>query len=1344
MPTDVELYMSPALPALGFDEAPPDLVDPAGDPDVKTWGPIIRLNWTPFRFRLVEGISEMPRLELLMARYEPNRDPGDAGDDGVSFFDRIKQRADNVRGANNALDGALTQLQNDWAAGNYGAVPGDALAVGNQGMNVINQGVQGITQTATDTANTFGSWQQVQEDILGLGSGAGPWPGNPPPSPLEFLGTTRSIRFARQDAASKAYVHGRWFTGVVSEFEDLGNLLTGWRAVSIVIVPSLYKLSLRKDCRIFQDVDAETILRDVLSRAGLYAASLDIRLPAPLPKREYCVQWNETDLAFFQRILEEEGLVYWFEHRKGAEKLVIADGTLVGDPRFNALDALGSFSSTLPHRPTPTQQGARNDEQTWSFRLSKRLVPKKTSLRDFSFSEPRSYVRNESDSAPELYEMAEYELRPALVPPVDPEYVYKQVEPARKAALHRLDAIVSGEVTARGESNAVAMAPGLFVDVVEDRGASPPFSGGDLTTQRTYLVTRVEHHGFTNPNAVGAGLSAATVPFARGYTPPGGLEYGNRYTAVPAMPGSVRFRVLPMVPRPRIPGVQTAIVLGPDTTDPVEATDRRQVDWIHTDPLGRIQVRFHWDRRADVEQPDAYVRGRSAWLRVAMPWAGDGYGVSFVPRANMEVVVGFENGDPDRPVVIGTVHNRRNPFPVERKHIDHAKPNVLGEKPSPDDERLYYKEDGTAEQHQAKPTRDLNMIRTRSHKGTSSNEFRADGYNEISFHDASGSERIRIHAELDLVEDVEHDHVTVVQNDQLNVVGTDHDEKIGECSGLKPSDDAPAADVGTEPKGNQTLEVGNVRRKIVEGHEKTTVEKDRTTKVLGSETLVVHRDRTETVKGEETVKVGVNSPETRHLTVNGHRKTEVSGNDQLDVMVDQTVTVGGAFSMSGATVSMVVTTPPGAPPGPSMTVDEDGNQKIESKGEPGTIRLTAHGGDPEQPESTTGTVEVLAQRNLLVESKAPSPPAGVRLECGDDLWLEIGPEGISMKAPKRVLLACGASTLQVEHAGDHERIVLSTRTDQGEPKGFYLSLKGGGAGDAPVVNDDAAAETIENKEEIDLTGKAEDGVIVTERTIRGDDVGYVEPGTELPDEPGEDETWSMPGIIMTADNIEIAGGGVMVTSQKGVNIQEKEAGEWATTRLLSKSERDVIEALEGARRDLEAMETELEQKRPAYEEKKAAYEEQSDITEQKRLAAFGSGGTDEKWRKTCRDLQNAEEARKAAEVRYQERKEDYDEAKEEGVIEDEDWKFDEAKRELEKAEERVKAAKEAEREAYEEHKKAREDLGAEEQKLAEKKKEHDDAKREIDDLEKRIELQKHMVDMFEDEAAKRTAPRTNG
>lgn len=482
------------------------------------------------------------------------------------------------------------------------------------------------------------------------------------------------------------------------------------QVANLSIAPALHALELRSDTRVFQDRSVPEILEEVLA-AGLkpHARKLRCELQRKeYPKREYTVQYRESDFAFAQRLMADEGIFFYFDHEGDeAEELVLVDAN-----KTCAMCEPDEFEIRLG------QGGLGEVERVSEFFMKTKLVSTSHWLAGYDWTLPATAVKNvlpgEGD---ELGDRPEY----------DPGGVTSFEYSASSRAYQKRDEVdrarlgherqLAKEHVASGKSNVTVLETGRRVSLVGHPNAA---------LDNEYLVTGVRHRGAgVRDGGGGAGQQ----------------DYENDFDCIPA---ARPFRSA-VLAAPRIHGVQTATVVGPSGEE------------IHTDEHGRIQVRFHWARKADgsAENDDsrAVVDVRSTcFVRVAQAWAGQAWGFVFLPRIGMEVVVTFVDGDPDRPLVTGCVYNGL-----------HATPYLL-----PDDKTK-------------------STIKTQSSPG-------GDGYNELRFEDAAGKEEIFVHAQKDMNEVVEHNHATTVHANQTNSVDVNRSVTVG-------------GDQAIHVKGNQTVTI---------------------------------------------------------------------------------------------------------------------------------------------------------------------------------------------------------------------------------------------------------------------------------------------------------------------------------------------------------------------------------------------------------------------------------------------------------------------------------------------------------------------------------------------------------
>lgn len=392
-------------------------------------------------------------------------------------------------------------------------------------------------------------------------------------------------------------LHGRGgarhFHGVVAEWQRLGAG-PRYHALRLVIRPRLTWLALRTDMRVFQGRTTPEILRDVLSAAGLGSGEFRLQLTREYPVRDYCTQYRETDLDFFHRQLARDNLFYFDEHGDGAHTLVIAD-------------------DRSAHVAVPGRLGL--NDGTATIRESIRRITSRVTVGPASVT---TVVVDPDNPLAVLQTLSGLANSGGLVEwsdrRVDVDAALGVVGQALSQG--RLDTLQVEAGGNQGESDCPALIPGSMLALGDTPTAGP---AGDQ------LITRVLHEG----------EQAAPVEVESNVR----FSYRNEFSCAPddvPTPGP------PATPRPAIPGVQTALVVGP----PGER--------IYTDERARIKVQFHWDRGGARDERS------SCWIRVAQPWAGEGHGIVCLPRIGSEVVVAFLDGDPDRPVVLGSLYNAQN------------------------------------------------------------------------------------------------------------------------------------------------------------------------------------------------------------------------------------------------------------------------------------------------------------------------------------------------------------------------------------------------------------------------------------------------------------------------------------------------------------------------------------------------------------------------------------------------------------------------------------------------------------------------------------------------------------
>ncbi|MCZ6691765.1 MAG: type VI secretion system tip protein TssI/VgrG [Planctomycetota bacterium] len=407
----------------------------------------------------------------------------------------------------------------------------------------------------------------------------------------------------------------RHFNGICSRFTQRDPDPAGNRRYRAEIVPRLWLLTRKQSSRIFQELSVPEIVEQVLG--DLPGLEFDIRLEGTFHDRNYCVQYRETDFAFISRLMEEEGIFYYFEQTAGAHKLVVA----------NVPEAHPDLPGVFPYTQKAFSPGHLGSIQ--SCEKTQEIRSGSYTLRDYDFELPNddlevratiqeSVVAGQvlhrlgagGGDAFEIYDYpGEYAER---FDGIDrgrverPEELRKIPEDGLRTVGIRMQEEAAGSLVVRGASSAPAFVPGHKFQLTQH------FNGDGK-----YVITAVRHE--------------VQAPVGRG-----GGEYRNQFECIPE---GLPFRPARTTPKPIISGTQTAVVVGPAGVE------------IYTDKYGRVKVQFHWDREG------ARDESSSCWIRIAALNAGTEFGAIHIPRLGTEVVVSFLEGDPDRPIITGSVYN---------------------------------------------------------------------------------------------------------------------------------------------------------------------------------------------------------------------------------------------------------------------------------------------------------------------------------------------------------------------------------------------------------------------------------------------------------------------------------------------------------------------------------------------------------------------------------------------------------------------------------------------------------------------------------------------------------------
>ena len=435
----------------------------------------------------------------------------------------------------------------------------------------------------------------------------------------------------------------RFLNGVVSRFSQVERLgrLARYEAI---VVPWLWLLTRTADCRIFQDKTVPEIIKAIFAESAL--GDFDDRLgPGRYRKWRNCVQYRETDFAFVSRLMEHEGIYYFFEHVDGNHTLVLADGS-TDHEAFTGYEEIS-------HRPD--WESSTDIEHLRTWRVSREVKPGSVALNAFDFRNP-SKVLGTSSGIERSHSQAGFEV-------YDYPGKYREFGDGETYARVRIEEFHARHEVSRGESDLRGICTGYTFKLTDH--ARSDFCREYLITSAVVEAENDEYSSTGEPRGRGP---ICTTTFT-------------------AMRSDEQFRPARTTAKPVVPGPQTAIVVG------------REGDEIFTDKYGRVKVQFHWDRYGGANETS------SCWIRVAQTWAGKRWGAIRIPRVGQEVIVEFLEGDPDRPIITGRVYNGSAMPPY------------------------------TLPAHKT-----MSTVKTNSSKG-------GQGFNEIRFEDAKGSEQLFIHAE---------------------------------------------------------------------------------------------------------------------------------------------------------------------------------------------------------------------------------------------------------------------------------------------------------------------------------------------------------------------------------------------------------------------------------------------------------------------------------------------------------------------------------------------------------------------------------------------------------------------
>ena len=561
----------------------------------------------------------------------------------------------------------------------------------------------------------------------------------------------------------------RVFTGTCIAVDYVG-LYQGMSHFVADLRPWLWFLTRTMENRIFQELDVLEIIQKVMEPYGFWS-DVDKKTTSTYKKRTYCVQYHETDFDFICRLMEEEGIYYYFNQDGKKLKMVLADSITAHKPtpKFATMD-FEFREVTEAEDGKKSVEYRRNTDHIFDWSETTGVTTSKVTLEDYDFDTPKTELKKVK-SIPKGTHSNKSKFEHYLYPgrnrmethDVDDKFVKIRME--AEAVRHKLS---------RGAGNVRNLGVGQTFKLAEH-----PRKANNID----YLITRAEHHLQIETDYED---TETTTPLFDSTLPVDEDNTDTYRVVFDVIPKSEPFRAPLVTPWPRSMGMQTAIVTGPSGEE------------IYTDKYGRIKVQFHWDRLGKKDE------NTTCWVRVVMPWTGKNWGMISIPRIGQEVVIQFEEGDPDRPICTGMLYN-----------ADTMPPYALD------------------------ANKTQTGIKTRSSKGGA-----ASNYNEFVFEDKKDEEFIRMHSEKDYFQTIENNAIIKIGQEKMDPGDLTQNIYHTKTETIETGDHIFSVDTGNQEifvktdhtetiegkadqtiTGNytQTIKDGNVTREVSSGNEDHTL-----------------------------------------------------------------------------------------------------------------------------------------------------------------------------------------------------------------------------------------------------------------------------------------------------------------------------------------------------------------------------------------------------------------------------------------------------------------------------------------------------------------------------------------
>lgn len=612
----------------------------------------------------------------------------------------------------------------------------------------------------------------------------------------------------------------RTFNGIVARISQGirtrapsgGRVQTRYR---MEMVPSVWVLTKQFRCRVFQQKTVKEILTKLFED---FAVKFD-RLKRNYLPREYCVQYRESDFDFASRIMEDEGIYYFFRHTDVGDEMVLAD---------TPVDVSPKTPQSYPPMPEPkalpfglSRSGKDNqEERVSSWEKVQELRSGGCILREHHFElpfpPPLGKLIAEDTNAKHTVQVGTVTHRLEI----DDNAQFK-IDDFPGGFAHFFDNVDKGGGPMPGSLNNLNQLGDAQETAVKLRLQQETVSGlvilassnfRHLVCGHQFELTQADEIGANGQyllTTMGHSANLSGDPSSNGSGAK--LLYSNSFTCIPVDP-NLPFRPQRLTAKPVVHGPQTAFVVGSGAAD----------EEIHVDKFGRVKVEFHWDHagKQNTRDDQGTFKDSSCWVRVGTPWAGQQWGMVHIPRIGQEVIVNFLDGDPDRPIIVGSVYNAVN-----------------------------------------MPPYDLPKHKTQSGiKSRSTLKGMPNNFNEFRFEDKKGQEEVLLHAERNLT--------TVVEADEARSVGHDRSTEIGNDDTLHVKHD-----LTTLVDNDESRVIGNDRDTLIGDNDVLTIKNDQFTQVENNRSAKITSNDNEQVGVDQTIEIGNDQV----ITVKNNAQLSVKG-----------------------------------------------------------------------------------------------------------------------------------------------------------------------------------------------------------------------------------------------------------------------------------------------------------------------------------------------------------------------------------------------------------------------------------------------------------------------------------